>query len=57
LLPRSLPFAQGTSRSISGSYEIEGIAIFVLLLTFYLFVHAVNMGSLAWVLASVFVYF
>lgn len=45
------------SRSVAGSYDNEGVAIFALLLTFYLFVKAVNTGSLAWSMASAFGYF
>lgn len=45
------------SRSVAGSYDNEGVAIFALLLTFYLFVKAVNTGSLAWSVASAFAYF
>ncbi|XP_037479979.1 dolichyl-diphosphooligosaccharide--protein glycosyltransferase subunit STT3B [Triticum urartu] len=45
------------SRSVAGSYDNEGVAIFALLLTFYLFVRAVNTGSLAWSLAAAFGYF
>lgn len=45
------------SRSVAGSYDNEAVAIFALLLTFYLFVKAVNTGSLAWSLASAFGYF
>ncbi|KAK9106327.1 hypothetical protein Syun_022338 [Stephania yunnanensis] len=45
------------SRSVAGSYDNEGVAIFALLLTFYLFVKAVNTGSVAWALASAFGYF
>ena len=45
------------SRSVAGSYDNEGVAIFALVLTFYLFVKAVNTGSLAWSLASAFSYF
>ncbi|XP_062158118.1 dolichyl-diphosphooligosaccharide--protein glycosyltransferase subunit STT3B [Alnus glutinosa] len=45
------------SRSVAGSYDNEGVAIFALLLTFYMFVKAVNTGSLAWALASAFGYF
>nr|XP_010940347.1 dolichyl-diphosphooligosaccharide--protein glycosyltransferase subunit STT3B isoform X2 [Elaeis guineensis] len=45
------------SRSVAGSYDNEGVAIFALLLTFYFFVKAVNTGSLAWGLASAFGYF
>jgi dolichyl-diphosphooligosaccharide---protein glycosyltransferase len=52
-----IAICRGTSRSVLGSYENEGVTIFALLFTFYLFVHAVNTGSLAWVLASVFAYF
>ncbi|KMZ59595.1 Dolichyl-diphosphooligosaccharide-protein glycosyltransferasesubunit STT3A [Zostera marina] len=45
------------SRSVAGSYDNEGVAIFALLFTFYLFVKAVKTGSLAWALASAFGYF
>eukprot|EP00898_Chlorokybus_atmophyticus_P005715 jgi/Chlat1/6144/Chrsp41S05700 len=61
------------SRSVAGSFDNEGVAIFALLLTFYLFVKArderdrhmnhvsvtlaVNTGSLAWSLAASFAYF
>ncbi|KAJ6340517.1 hypothetical protein OIU77_008308 [Salix suchowensis] len=45
------------SRSVAGSYDNEGVAIFALLLTFYLFVKAVNTGSLAWGLGSALGYF
>lgn len=45
------------SRSVAGSYDNEGVAIFALVLTFYLFVKAVNTGSLAWSVASAFAYF
>lgn len=45
------------SRSVAGSYDNEGVAIFALLLTFYLFVKAVNTGSLAWSVAAAFAYF
>ncbi|XP_061347971.1 dolichyl-diphosphooligosaccharide--protein glycosyltransferase subunit STT3B [Gastrolobium bilobum] len=45
------------SRSVAGSYDNEGVAIFALLLTFFLFVKAVNTGSLAWSLGSAFGYF
>lgn len=36
------------SRSVAGSYDNEGIAIFALVLTFYLYVKTLNTGSLAW---------
>jgi len=42
------------SRSVAGSYDNEWVAIFALLLTFYMFV---NTGSLAWLVASAFAYF
>jgi dolichyl-diphosphooligosaccharide--protein glycosyltransferase len=45
------------SRSVVGSYDKEGVAIFALLLTFYLFVKVFNIGSLAWSVASAFAYF
>lgn len=45
------------SRSVAGSYDNEGVAIFALLLTFYLFVKAVNTGLLSWALAAAFAYF
>jgi dolichyl-diphosphooligosaccharide--protein glycosyltransferase len=45
------------SRSVAGSYDNEGVAIFALVLTFYLFVKAVNTGSLAWSAGAAFSYF
>eukprot|EP00271_Cylindrocystis_brebissonii_P003388 TRINITY_DN142_c0_g2_i1.p1 TRINITY_DN142_c0_g2~~TRINITY_DN142_c0_g2_i1.p1 ORF type:complete len:739 (+),score=134.60 TRINITY_DN142_c0_g2_i1:319-2535(+) len=45
------------SRSVAGSYDYEGIAIFALLVTFLFFVKAVNTGSLAWGAASALAYF
>ncbi|XP_078440061.1 staurosporin and temperature sensitive 3-like b [Wolffia australiana] len=45
------------SRSVAGSYDNEGVAIFALLFTFFLFVKAVNTGSLAWSLGAAFGYF
>eukprot|EP01112_Ceratiomyxa_fruticulosa_P012586 TRINITY_DN3491_c0_g3_i1.p1 TRINITY_DN3491_c0_g3~~TRINITY_DN3491_c0_g3_i1.p1 ORF type:complete len:705 (+),score=140.54 TRINITY_DN3491_c0_g3_i1:176-2290(+) len=36
------------SRSVAGSYDNEGIAIFALILTYYLWVKSVNTGSLFW---------
>jgi len=36
------------SRSVAGSYDNEGIAIFALLNTYFLWVKAVNTGSLFW---------
>mmetsp|Transcript_22783 Transcript_22783/g.37492 ORF Transcript_22783/g.37492 Transcript_22783/m.37492 type:complete len:708 (+) Transcript_22783:69-2192(+) len=40
------------SRSVAGSFDNEGVAIFALLQSFYLFVKAVNTGSLFWALMA-----
>jgi len=45
------------SRSVAGSFDAEGIAIFALVTTFYLFVKAVNTGSLLWSGCSALAYF
>lgn len=44
------------SRSVAGSYDNEGVAIFAMNLTFYLFVKAVNTGSLFWALNACMAY-
>jgi len=36
------------SRSVAGSYDNEGIAIFCMLLTYWLWIKAVKTGSLLW---------
>uniref|UniRef100_A0A673Z1Q0 Dolichyl-diphosphooligosaccharide--protein glycosyltransferase subunit STT3A n=2 Tax=Salmoninae TaxID=504568 RepID=A0A673Z1Q0_SALTR len=36
------------SRSVAGSYDNEGIAIFCMLLTYYMWIKAVNTGSIYW---------
>ena len=36
------------SRSVAGSYDNEGIAIFCMLLTYWLWIKAVKSGSLLW---------
>jgi len=36
------------SRSVAGSYDNEGVAIFALVFTFYLFLKAANTGSILW---------
>lgn len=36
------------SRSVAGSYDNEGIAIFCMLLTYYMWIKAVKTGGLAW---------
>ena len=35
-------------RSVGGSYDNEGVAIFALIFTFYLWIKAVNTGSMKW---------
>lgn len=45
------------SRSVAGSYDNEGVAIFALLLTYTLWVKAVKTGSLFWSAASALAYF
>lgn len=36
------------SRSVAGSYDNEGIAIFCMLLTYYMWIKAVKTGSISW---------
>ena len=36
------------SRSVAGSFDNEGVAIFAMVLTFYCFVKSVRKGSLLW---------
>ena len=36
------------SRSVGGSYDNEGVAIFALIFTFYLWIKSVNTGSMMW---------
>ena len=36
------------SRSVAGSYDYEAIAIFIMVLTFALWIKALNRGSIAW---------
>eukprot|EP00894_Picocystis_sp_ML_P000492 jgi/Pico_ML_1/51009/g2117.t1 len=45
------------SRSVAGSYDNEGIAIFALMLTFFLYAKTLNTGSLAWGTANAIAYF
>jgi len=40
------------SRSVAGSFDNEGVAIFALVFVFYLFVKTVNTGSLSWATAT-----
>nr|CAX74505.1 STT3, subunit of the oligosaccharyltransferase complex, homolog B [Schistosoma japonicum] len=45
------------SRSVAGSYDNEGIAIFCMLFTFYLWIKAVKTGYLFWACACSLAYF
>eukprot|EP01059_Diplonema_ambulator_P007219 TRINITY_DN16712_c0_g1_i1.p1 TRINITY_DN16712_c0_g1~~TRINITY_DN16712_c0_g1_i1.p1 ORF type:complete len:742 (+),score=285.57 TRINITY_DN16712_c0_g1_i1:40-2226(+) len=45
------------SRSVAGSYDNEGVAIFALVSVFATFVKAVKTGSMAWVFTSVLTYY
>jgi dolichyl-diphosphooligosaccharide--protein glycosyltransferase len=45
------------SRSVGGSYDNEGVAIFALIFTFYLWVKAVNTGSMLWASACALSYY
>lgn len=45
------------SRSVAGSYDNEGVAIFALVNTFYLYLKSVNTGSMFWSMISSLAYF
>ena len=45
------------SRSVAGSYDNEGVAIFALIFSFYVFIKACNTGSIIWGVASSLAYF
>lgn len=45
------------SRSVAGSYDNEGIAIFALLFTYYLWLKAVKTGSVSWAAGTALSYF
>ncbi|EQC37096.1 dolichyl-diphosphooligosaccharide-protein glycosyltransferase [Saprolegnia diclina VS20] len=45
------------SRSVGGSYDNEGVAIFALIFVFYLWIKAVNTGSMFWAAACSLAYF
>mmetsp|Transcript_16465 Transcript_16465/g.15787 ORF Transcript_16465/g.15787 Transcript_16465/m.15787 type:complete len:369 (+) Transcript_16465:122-1228(+) len=45
------------SRSVAGSYDNEGVAIWALITTFYFWIKAVNTGSILWSVACALVYF
>ena len=45
------------SRSVAGSYDNEGIAIFALLFTYFLWIKSVKTGSVMWATATALSYF
>ena len=45
------------SRSVAGSYDNEGIAIFCMLLTYYMWIKAVKTGMIFWSTLSALAYF
>ena len=45
------------SRSVAGSYDNEGIAIFCMLLTYYMWIKAVKTGSIFWATLCALAYF
>ena len=45
------------SRSVAGSYDNEGIAIFCMLLTYYMWVKSVKTGSIFWSTLCALAYF
>lgn len=45
------------SRSVAGSYDNEGIAIFALMFTYYLWIKAVKTGSVFWATWCALIYF
>jgi dolichyl-diphosphooligosaccharide--protein glycosyltransferase len=44
------------SRSVAGSYDNEAIAIFLLMMTFYLWIKAYKLGSSSWGMAAALFY-
>lgn len=45
------------SRSVAGSYDNEGIAIFCMLLTYYFWIKAVKSGTILWSTLAALAYF
>jgi dolichyl-diphosphooligosaccharide--protein glycosyltransferase len=45
------------SRSVAGSYDNEGIAIFALQFTYFLWIKSVKTGSVFWAVAAALSYF
>jgi len=44
------------SRSVGGSYDNEGVAIFALIFSFYTWIKSVNTGSIGWAVAAALAY-
>lgn len=44
------------SRSVGGSYDNEGVAIFALIFSFYTWIKAVNTGSIGWAVGAALAY-
>lgn len=57
LLIIKLFFKGYISRSVAGSYDNEGIAIFALMFTYFLWVKSVKTGSIFWSVATSLSYF
>ena len=53
----SLSLSLSLSRSVAGSYDNEGIAIFCMLLTYALWIKSVKTGSLFWSTLCALAYF
>lgn len=45
------------SRSVAGSYDNEGIAIFCMLFTYYMWIKAVKTGAICWATCAALAYF
>lgn len=45
------------SRSVAGSYDNEGIAIFCMLFTYYMWIKAVKTGAICWSTCAALAYF
>jgi len=45
------------SRSVAGSYDNEGIAIFCMLLTYYSWIKGIKSGSILWATITALTYF
>ena len=57
LIKNNLPVPGYISRSVAGSYDNEGIAIFALQFTFFLWIKALKRGSVFWACCTALSYF